>query len=463
MKDFLTDEEMAQLENPAAPSPAAQAAPAGDFLTDEQMAAMSPDHPDEAAATVSDAQMNQMENPDHAAVNEMIRAAISKGMTKEQIIALAEANGVPDAQALPLDGALEWRKHHKDYTGHVEAFGEHPDVRTQPKNEVSTPDAIGAGIGQGLTFGFGDEIGAGIGAASNAVASIAGGGTGEDFGDYYARVRDENRDYLHDAEDQHSIAYGGGQIAGSIPAAFIGGAPATGARLLARAGAEGALYGAGQSEARSIDGLAADTALGGVVGAGSAGLLNRAGAAISPTVSPMVRKLMGAGIELTPTQVLKAGGAISRAIGGTVEKIGRRGVVTSEAMRSAEGRAFASRDAIQAQQDAAVAAARAAGLNATPRHPDLLTDADKILGKRHKDITQAEMLANVLLGYGSTGASLAADVGVASFYTKPGTALANGLITGRQGPVPRAIRGYASKLSPLAGNASAINTQHTEN
>lgn len=478
MKDFLTDDEMAQLAAPSASPQAPVAAPqGGDFLTDDQMAALSPQHPDEASAqpvqgtgpVVSDDQLDRMANPDHAAVNAMIRDAISRGATKEEIIALARENGVPDADQLAskLDAPIKWRQNHGDYTGFVDAFGDStrskPDIRTQPKNDVSTVDAIGQGVGQGLTFGLSDEIGAGIGAAGNSVAGVFGGGTGEDLGDYYTRVRDENRAVLHDAEEQHPWAYNGGNVAGSIPLALVGGAPATGARLLARAGLEGAAYGAGQSEADSVGGVVSDAAVGGTVGGLTAGALNRVGAVVSPRVAPLVDRLMKAGVDLTPTQILKAGGPVSRAVGQTVETVGRRGALTGEAMRSAEGRAFASRDALQAQQDAAVAAARAAGLKATPRHPDLLTDADTILGKRSKDATQVEMLGNLLLGYGTSGGTLAADAGLASIYTKPGQAVANRLLTGRQGPVPKSIRNITQKLSPLAGNAAAASTPYPEN
>lgn len=482
MKDFLTDEEMAQLDSPAAPSPQAPAqAPQGDFLTDEQMAQLSPNHPDEASAApqgsgpvMSDEQMNRMEHPDHAAVNEMIRSAISRGMTKAQIIALAEANGVPNVDQLgsALDPALNWKKGHKDYTGSVDAWGDSnqskPDIRTAPKNEVGVADAIGAGVGQGLTFGLADEIGAGVGAVSNSVAGMFDAGTGEDFADFYTRVRDENRDFLHDAEEQNGAAYMGGNIAGAIPTALVGGLGATGLRLAGRAALEGAAYGAGGSEADTVAGVAGDTALGGLAGGLTAGAMNRAGAVISPKVAPIVDRLMRAGIELTPTQIMKAGGPVARAIGHTVETIGKRGALTGEAMRGAEGRAFASRDALQAQQDAAVAAAKAAGLNATPRHPDLLTSADAILGKRSKEATQVEMLGNLLLGYGTSGGTLAADAGLAAAFTKPGSRVVNGALTkgvfgAGQGQVPKTIRSIATKLSPLAGNQAAINTPYTRN
>lgn len=471
MKDFLTDDEMTALSS-SSPSAQPQEAPHGaDFLTDEQMAAMSPQHPDEASAqpqagpVVSDADLNHMEHPDHAAVNEMIRNAISRGMSKDQIIALAEANGVPDADQLgaKLDPALRWRQSHGDYTGYVDAFGEpKAEIRTQPKNEMGTVDAIGAGIGQGLTFGFNDEIGAGIGAASNTVQGVFGGGTGEDTADFYRRVRDENRDYLKDAEDQHGIAYMGGNIAGSIPTALVGGLGASGARLLGRAALEGAAYGAGGSNADTIGGVASDAALGGAVGGLTAGALNRVGAVVSPRVAPLVDRLMKAGVELTPTQILKAGGGVSKAIGNGIEMVGHRGILTKEAMRAAEGRGIASVDGLAARQDAAVAQARALGLNATPRHPDLINEARAVTGKPADKASTADAIVNAFMANATGYTSIGADAALASIYTKPGQRLANGLLTGRQGPVPRAIRGVATKLSPLASNAAAVSTPYTE-
>ncbi|SFQ00585.1 hypothetical protein SAMN04488241_1217 [Sphingomonas rubra] len=458
-------------EEPSAPAPAPQTP---DFLSDEQMAAMAPEAPVEAPTgsgpVISDDQMERMANPDHAAVNALVRDAVNRGMSKAHIIELARQNGYADADKLgaALDPALAWRKRHGDYAGYVDLWHEDsnaqpaPDLRTTSKNEVSSVDALGAGIGQGLTFGFADELGAGIGALGNSVAGVFGAGTGEGVGEFYARVRDENRDYLHDAEEQHPYAYGGGQIAGAAPTALIGGLGASGARLVGRAALEGAAYGAGSSEADNVGDLASDTATGAAVGGLTAGAMNRAGAVISPRVAPLVDRLMRAGAELTPTQVLRAGGPVSRTVGGIVEKVGKRGVVTSEAMSAAEGRAVASVDALQTQQDAAVAAAKAAGLNATPRHPDLIADARRLTGKKAKETTNAEMLGNMLLGYSTGGSSLAADAGMAALYTKPGARIANSLLTGRQGPVPKSVRGILTKVSPLAGNEAAINTDYTQ-
>lgn len=463
MDDFISDADMERLSSAPKPSQAAQEPQGGDFISDADMDALAPENAPQEAPTLSDAQMERMANPDHASVNAAIQKAINDGASKDQIIAMAQQYGVDTTKlAEALDPALAWRQRHGSYNGQVDVFRDNPDVRTQPRNEVSTLDAIGAGIGQGLTFGFGDEIGAGVGAIGNSVAGVFGGGTGEDFGDYYTRVRDENRAYLDDAEDQHGTAYTVGNVAGALPTAAIGGLGASGASLIGRAALEGAAYGAGQSEADTVAGVVGDSALGAAVGGATAGTLNRAGAVISPRVAPIVDKLMGLGVTMTPTQIMKAGGPVSRTVGKTVERIGRRGAITSEAMRGAEARTTASLDAAVARQDAAVAQARALGLNATPRHPDLIGDAERVIGKRAKETSQLEMLANILAGYSTGGSTLAVDAGLASLYTKPGAAVANGLLTGRQGPVPKSLRGIVEKTSPFAANAATANTPYQE-
>jgi hypothetical protein len=557
MNDFISDEEMERLASPAP----AHDAPQGDFLTDEQMAQIAPEKPQGSGPVLSDDQMNRMANPDHAAVNALIRDAISKGATKGQVVELARQNGVVDPENLAplLDAPLQWRRSHGDYTGYVDLFGEKPEIRTQPKNEVSTIDAIGQGIGQGLMLGFSDEIGAGLGAVGNSIKGVFGAGTGEDMGDYYTRVRDESRDLLHDAEDQHSWAYNGGQIAGAISTAMIG--PATGAGLIGRAALEGGLIGAGQSEADTIGGVVQDAAYGAAASGVGAGALNRVSAMVAPKVAPLVDRLMGAGIELTPTQILKAGGPVARTIGNGIELVGRRGVVTSEVMKRAEqrgnvslnraladeavGRDVSRRAAARAlegqpsdilptaaaeagalnsaaqRQAQTIAHAQANGVRARASDPtlagraadqmravefmsgvpgadvglatagdlssavsrrtthgllhpgqytgdlpagmtSLIRETSPLMTGTPKGSGAVDKVLNILAGYQSGGATIAADLGLASLYTKTGQRVANGLLTGRQGPVPKAIRGIAERLSPLAGRAAALNTPYTE-
>lgn len=475
MDDFLTDEQMEALSSGGAPQQVSPQPAAADFISDadmDQMAARAASAAQGTGPVVSDADMERMANPDHAAVNETVRAAIHKGGSRDQVVQLLQQNGVAVSPDLigKVDRAVAWRKRHGSYNGYVDLFPEqthpetpHPqDIRTEPKHEVSALRAFGEGLRQGVSLGFSDEIDAGVGAAVNSVGNLVGLGNGQDFGDYYNEARDERRDLIRDAEDQHYYAYNGGQVVGSIAPAMIPGGAGVGlARVAGRAALEAAIYGAGSSEADTVDGVAGDAALGGTIGGLTAGTLNRAGSVVSPRVAPLVEKLMGRGVELTPSQILRAGGPVSRAIGGTAEIVGRRGVVTGEAMRAAEGRAT-SLESFVARHDDALAQATAQGLNATPRHPDLLAGARSLIGKPAKEASQADMLANVLLGYGSSGGTLAADLGLASIYTKPGQAVVNSLLTGRQGPVPKAVRGITQRLSPLAGNAAAALTPTTE-
>lgn len=448
-----------------------------------------------------------------------------------------------------------------DYRGQSVIDADHPDQieAQQPQLEVGGVDAFGRGLYQGLALGFGDEIGAGLNAVGNSVAGVFGGGNGQDFADFYTQRRDEYRGYDEAAGDQHPIAYTSGEIVGAAAPALVGGAGVSAGRLVARGAAEGAVYGAGKSEADTIGGMTLDAAKGGAMGLAGGVAANRLGAIVSPRVAPIVDRLMRQAVELTPTQILRAGGRVSRAIGGGVETLGRRGVVTNAAMEAAESRgnvslnrsladAVVDRDvsravaarqlegesaseilpvvakeaaALKAQarmQADQIAAAQAAGLTVRPRdpgliarasdasngvdflasvrgadtgmatasdlraalsrrttdgavHPDqyagdlsqrmngLIGDAGSVMGRSGAGGTDVERIAALLL---SSGSSLAGDLAVASIYTRPGLAIANRLLTGRQGPVPKAIRGIATRLSPLAGVGASINTDYAD-
>jgi hypothetical protein len=454
-----------------APAPAeqqtAQPMPWDEDYSQPHTGAPVADHPDETKAEPwAEQYAAPAPNPDHAGVNEMLRKAVDSGATADQVMEIARANGVPNYQNLAgnIAAAVKWRKQHGNYAGYVEAFGDaaadvKPQVRKTARNEVSTLDGFGQGLKQGLTLNHSDEMGAGIDAAANSVANLFGAGNGQDFGDFYMDARDQRRELAADAEEQHPWAYNGGQIVGAVAPALAGGA---GASLLGRAAIEGGIIGLGQSEATDAGTVARDAAVGAAVGGLSAGALNRLGAVISPRVAPLVQKLMGQGIDLTPAAVLRAGGPVARTLGKGVDMVARRGAIAGEVMRGAEQRSLDSVDAAVARQDAAVAAARAMGLNATPRHPDLLNEAQSLIGKPKGQASNLDLIANVLLGMKTGGTSVAGDLGMASLYTGPGAKIANRLLTGNQGPVPKAVRGITTKLSPLAGNAAAINTQYED-
>jgi hypothetical protein len=200
-------------------------------------------------------------------------------------------------------------------------------------NGPGAVEATGRGLGQGASFGFGDEIqglrrAAGrsglpglvaLGAAGmlpdpetiREMAERAGGQTTgqqivtgirglrrdpslsglvrgdapESFGSDYRRGRDEDREANRAARDAHPRWSLAGEIGGGLvnPLSWLA-APVKGATLLPRvvqgmkaAGALGAASGAGASEAGTLSGLAGDTALGAAAGGVVGGALPAAG------------------------------------------------------------------------------------------------------------------------------------------------------------------------------------------
>lgn len=127
------------------------------------------------------------------------------------------------------------------------------------------------GAGQGFTFGFGDEINGGIQALGAKLQ-----GDPRTVRQLYRLNRDTFRREDAGAKAAHPIAYGGAQIAASIPATFVPGLNvgkgAGLARTMLSTGAAGALAGAGESTADDLGGMAADTLIGGGLGAGAGAL-----------------------------------------------------------------------------------------------------------------------------------------------------------------------------------------------
>lgn len=138
-------------------------------------------------------------------------------------------------------------------------------------------DAIGHGLGQGATLGFGDEINGAIQAVGD---KVTGRSPGASLRELYKRNRDTFRREDAAAKDAHPWAYGGAELAGSIPTSFVPGLNVgKGAGLAATVGKTalaGGLTGMGTSNADTARGLAIDTgvgtALGGGLGAAGKGL-----------------------------------------------------------------------------------------------------------------------------------------------------------------------------------------------
>lgn len=130
-----------------------------------------------------------------------------------------------------------------------------------PPRQVGKAEALLRGVTQGATLGFGDEVEAGW-------KHLVGGAD-------YKSTRDQLRKDEGQAKDQHPAAYLGGEVAGgaapgvaamlltggvALPAAIASKAP-----LVLSAG-QGALQGAGYSDASDARGIARDSAVGGGVG-----------------------------------------------------------------------------------------------------------------------------------------------------------------------------------------------------
>src|SRR6185295_12744881 len=133
-----------------------------------------------------------------------------------------------------------------------------------PPRQVGTPEAAFAGLTQGASLGFGDEVKAGW--RSLFPKNLGG-------GDYKA-TRDQLRAENKSAQQQHPWAYGAGEVAGgALPAVGLGMAtggtavaPMLGKAALPLAAGQGALQGAGLSDAATAGGVARDASVGGGLG-----------------------------------------------------------------------------------------------------------------------------------------------------------------------------------------------------
>lgn len=262
------------------------------------------------------AQLNAPQTANTDAANAAIAQAVEQGRSRVEIENIARQNGVDPASLSGIDEAIAFRKKYGRYGGTVETGRTFdspptPQVAAPGQEDRGAVDASLRGAADSLSFGFSDEIGAGFGAATNSLSNLVGEGTGESFGDYYTRSRDDQRASLASAQENHPYAFAGGQIAGGLGTLFVPGAGAsTLGRLAIRGAAEGALYGTG-----SADGSAVDRLIGGARGAAIGGAVAPvAGAAarvISPTVSRGAQRLLDRNIPLTPGQILGSnGGAV---------------------------------------------------------------------------------------------------------------------------------------------------------
>lgn len=218
-------------------------------------------------------------------------------------------------------------------------------VELEDKRLKNTPVESGLrGAAQGVTAGFADEAGGAIKAIPGAMAAYMNPQQSYSLSDLvksYKSGRDEYRKNDALARQDNPLAFGTGEVAGTIGTAFIpGGQVAKGASFLQKAkgaAAMGAIQGAGTSQADltegNIEDLAKDTAEGALIGT----TIQGAGSALGPVAtgiadrtknlaeSRAVKAVTGQNIsafrQITGT-TLKSAGAIQKAED-KITKVGR--------------------------------------------------------------------------------------------------------------------------------------------
>lgn len=185
-----------------------------------------------------------------------------------------------------------------------------PAQREGPAMDKGTAHALGRGAAQGATFGFYDELrglndaGGGSPNEPASLGNILTGAyrrlTGSSDEAAYHRSRNEARDELTTAREQHPVAAYGGEIAGglAVPVGSMAGTTTRTAAALAGARAGlvgGGLYGAGNAD--ELSDVPKEALTGGAIGAAVGGPL---GALIGPAVraAPATNKIVEAGDRL---------------------------------------------------------------------------------------------------------------------------------------------------------------------
>jgi hypothetical protein len=135
--------------------------------------------------------------------------------------------------------------------------------KPQLEPKTSGIGAAARGAVQGLSLGFADEI---TGALESAFTKKT-----------YTQARDESRAAYKEAKDEHPLAFGVGELGGGLATLLVPGLNAAkGAKLATQAGKaalQGAISGAGASEADDLGGVVSDAAGGAALGAGLQGAI----------------------------------------------------------------------------------------------------------------------------------------------------------------------------------------------
>jgi hypothetical protein len=235
------------LQTPQASQPRQATADANPFDQFDDHAVDSPDTiptatPDMGAPDAS-YDVSEQQRAASQSFNQDISDLVNSGATRAQIEAriAQEAAAGNSASVNGLDEGLAWRDAHRGATvpvgiANTDALSQKTEYHGLDQGRL---DAAASGALDSISLGSADEVGGFLSATANSIGNVVGTGTGEDFGDAYTRLRDENRQRLDDSQNYHPGYYLGGQIAGGLATAPIGG----GEFSLARAVGEGAAYG----------------------------------------------------------------------------------------------------------------------------------------------------------------------------------------------------------------------------
>ena len=201
--------------------------------------------------------------------------SFQKGLTAAETAELAQLEAKyaqPKVQGLSLD--------EKNELAQLEAkYGEQPapasDLKTRlqsgfdERKQQQVGNAAGGlvgKLGQGLTFGFGDEMTAGLFAPTTALGNLIAGKEDASIGGAYDQNLAEQRNNLIAAEQQFPITSTGLEIAGGIGTGVAGAGTKLGG-IIARAGAKGLAPNAARASTRLLGRAATGAAVGGAGGA----------------------------------------------------------------------------------------------------------------------------------------------------------------------------------------------------
>ena len=236
---------------------------------------------------------------------------------------------------------MSWRKTIRTETPQESKKGSWRDTI---KEDTSKLESGLRGTSQGLSMGFDDEIGGGLSAAGRVFGIEGLGGKLSEIGladsgptldldkikEAYTSTRDAERGLNRQAQEDNPMIYGTGQVAGAVGASFVPGMNVIkGSSLLAssgNAGIQGALMGAGSSEADNALDLAQDTATGAGFGVAGGAAGYGAGKALQyggKVLSTGANKLGGSLDDAAERLAVNATGATAKQVDNFADDAGR--------------------------------------------------------------------------------------------------------------------------------------------